>query len=142
MQAPQAVPRDYASRYQISKFLFSSPQPILCRYAKLEKDVGEIDRARAIYVHAASLANPATDKPFWQAWNDFEVVHGNEDTFREMRRVMRSVQASFAQTHFNTAIIDAVGQSRPSGASKSILSSRDDAVGSKAAINSLERRTQ
>ena len=82
--------------------------PDKCRYAKLEKDVGEVDRARAIYVHASSLANPATDKDFWQSWNDFEVQHGNEDTFREMRRIMRSVNASFSQTHFNMAIIDAV----------------------------------
>jgi len=68
--------------------------------------VGEVDRARAILVHASSLANPATDKDFWAAWNEFEVNHGNEDTFREMRRVMRSVNASFSQTHFNTSVVD------------------------------------
>ena len=87
----------------------------MCRYAKLETDVGEVDRARAIYVHGSSLANPAVDKPYWQAWNDFEVMHGNEDTFREMRRIMRSVNASFSQTHFNTAIIDSVAQPLASG---------------------------
>jgi len=74
-----------------------------------------VDRARAILVHASSLANPATDKDFWQAWNDFEVVHGNEDTFREMRRIMRSVNASFSQTHFNSAIIDSATHPIASG---------------------------
>ena len=28
-------------------------------------------------------------------WHDFEVQHGNEDTFREMLRIKRSVQAQF-----------------------------------------------
>ncbi len=52
------------------------------RYAALERRLGEIDRARAIYVHASSLADPRTEPGFWADWNDFEVKHGNEDTFR------------------------------------------------------------
>ena len=43
-----------------------------------------------------------------------QVAHGNEDTFREMLRIRRSVAASFSQTHFNTANItvpDAAGPS-------------------------------
>ena len=52
------------------------------RYAALERRLGEIDRARAIYVHASSLADPRTDPGFWADWNGFEVKHGNEDTFR------------------------------------------------------------
>ncbi|KAK9815714.1 hypothetical protein WJX72_008451 [[Myrmecia] bisecta] len=80
----------------------------LClRYAALEKKLGEIDRARAIYVHASSLADPRVDRTFWSEWNAFEVAHGNEDTFREMLRIKRSVAASYSQTHFNTSIIDA-----------------------------------
>lgn len=35
-------------------------------------------------------------KSFWKAWQDFEVRHGNEDTFREMLRIKRSVQAQFS----------------------------------------------
>lgn len=34
-----------------------------------------------------------------------QVAHGNEDTFREMLRIRRSVAASFSQTHFNTASV-------------------------------------
>jgi hypothetical protein len=49
----------------------------------------QIDRARAIFVHASSTANPATAAPFWEAWKSFEVRHGNEDTFREMLRIKR-----------------------------------------------------
>ena len=35
-------------------------------------------------------------KSFWKAWQEFEVRHGNEDTFREMLRIKRSVQAQFS----------------------------------------------
>ena len=77
--------------------------------------VGEVDRARAIYVHAASLSNPRVDEAFWKEWNEFEVQFGNEDTFREMLRIKRSVAASFSQLHFNTAIIDTTAAA-PTGA--------------------------
>jgi pre-mRNA-splicing factor SYF1 len=32
---------------------------------------------------------------FWQQWHEFEVKHGNEDTFKEMLRIKRSVQLQF-----------------------------------------------
>ncbi|XP_020574450.1 pre-mRNA-splicing factor SYF1 [Phalaenopsis equestris] len=69
------------------------------KYAELERNLGEIDRARAIFVFASQFADPRSDSDFWKRWNDFEVQHGNEDTFREMLRVKRSVLASFSQTH-------------------------------------------
>ncbi|PSC72105.1 Pre-mRNA-splicing factor SYF1 [Micractinium conductrix] len=84
----------------------------LCmRYAALERRLGEVDRARAIFVHAASLAHPRTEREFWAEWTAFEVKHGNEDTFREMLRIKRSVAAAFSQAHFNTTIIDAAAVS-------------------------------
>ncbi|CAN0877384.1 Pre-mRNA-splicing factor SYF1 [Linum grandiflorum] len=70
------------------------------RYAELEKNLGEIDRARGIYEYASQFADPRSDQVFWSKWHDFEVLHGNEDTFREMLRVKRTVTASFSQTHF------------------------------------------
>jgi len=66
------------------------PLPPPCPAAlQLERKLGEVDRARAILRHGASLADPRTSKPFWDAWNEFEVRHGNEDTFREMLRIKR-----------------------------------------------------
>ncbi|KAL0346548.1 UNVERIFIED_CONTAM: Pre-splicing factor SYF1 [Sesamum calycinum] len=74
---------------------------VMClKYAELEKSLGEIDRSRALYKHASQFADPRTDPDFWNKWHDFEVQHGNEDTFREMLRVKRSVSASYSQTHF------------------------------------------
>ncbi|KAL3815064.1 hypothetical protein ACJIZ3_016332 [Penstemon smallii] len=74
---------------------------VMCiKYAELEKSLGEIDRGRALYKHASQFADPRSDPDFWNKWHEFEVQHGNEDTFREMLRVKRSVSASYSQTHF------------------------------------------
>lgn len=61
------------------------------KYAELQKSLGEIDRARALYIHSSSqLADPRSDPDFQNKWHEFEVQHGDEDTFREMLRVKRS----------------------------------------------------
>ncbi|CAL1374331.1 unnamed protein product [Linum trigynum] len=70
------------------------------KYAELEKNLGEIDRARGIYGFASQFADPRSDQDFWTKWHAFEVLHGNEDTFREMLRIKRTVSASYSQTHF------------------------------------------
>jgi len=70
------------------------------RFADMETKLGEIDRARAIYGHCSQMADPRVAGDFWQAWKDFEVKHGNEDTLREMLRIKRSVQHTY-----NTQVI-------------------------------------
>ena len=65
------------------------------RYAQVERNLGEIDRARAIYAHCAEISDPRVHPQFWETWKEFEVKHGNEDTIREMLRVKRSVQATY-----------------------------------------------
>ncbi|CAD6184560.1 unnamed protein product [Caenorhabditis auriculariae] len=65
------------------------------RYAQLETTVGEIDRARAVYAHAAEISDPKVHVKFWETWRTFEVQHGNEATVRDMLRVKRSVEASY-----------------------------------------------
>jgi pre-mRNA-splicing factor SYF1 len=61
----------------------------------LERKLGEIDRARAIYAHASQFCDPRVNQKFWSEWNNFEIETGSEDTFREMLRIRRSVQAQF-----------------------------------------------
>ncbi|KAL9129050.1 MAG: hypothetical protein Q9217_002390 [Psora testacea] len=65
------------------------------KFAEMERRLGEIDRARAIYGHGSQFCDPRTTPIFWQIWESFEVQHGNEDTFKEMLRVKRSVQAQY-----------------------------------------------
>lgn len=78
---------------------------LMClRFADLERKLGEIDRARAIYAHASQIADPRVAANFWQVWKEFEIKHGNEDTVREMLRIKRSVQAIYnTQVNFMSA---------------------------------------
>eukprot|EP00742_Colponemidia_sp_Colp-10_P004229 GILJ01004512.1.p1 GENE.GILJ01004512.1~~GILJ01004512.1.p1 ORF type:complete len:874 (-),score=189.95 GILJ01004512.1:763-3384(-) len=71
------------------------------KFADTERKLGEIDRARAIYTHSSQYCNPKKDPHFWKLWYDFEVQHGNEDTFKEMLRIKRSVQQQYSQVAFN-----------------------------------------
>ncbi|VDK19163.1 unnamed protein product [Anisakis simplex] len=65
------------------------------RFAQMERSLGEIDRARAIYAHCSEICDPRVHTQFWDIWKEFEVKHGNEDTVREMLRIKRSVQATY-----------------------------------------------
>ncbi|XP_070582113.1 pre-mRNA-splicing factor SYF1-like [Ptychodera flava] len=74
------------------------------RFADLERKLGEIDRARAIYGHCSQMCDPRVTPSFWQTWKEFEIKHGNEDTVREMLRIKRSVQATYnTQVNFMSA---------------------------------------
>ena len=63
------LPSVCASRRQTSSGQCSSQQAP----TTFPVQVGEVDRARAIYVHASSLSDPRNDPGFWKDWNDFEV---------------------------------------------------------------------
>ncbi|KAJ3286136.1 Pre-mRNA-splicing factor SYF1 [Borealophlyctis nickersoniae] len=65
------------------------------RFADMETKLGEIDRARAIWAYCSQFCDPRMDPEFWKLWHEFEVKHGNEDTFKEMLRIKRSVQAKY-----------------------------------------------
>jgi Tfp pilus assembly protein PilF len=70
-------------------------------FAQMEVGLKQIDRARAIYVYGAQSADPRRAPEYWKGWNDFEIEYGNEDTFREMLRVKRSVEAAFSTINYN-----------------------------------------
>lgn len=54
------------------------------RFAALERKLGEIDRARAVYAHGSQFCDPRVNPAYWQAWHSFELDVGSEDTFREV----------------------------------------------------------
>ncbi|KAG7588105.1 Tetratricopeptide-like helical domain superfamily [Arabidopsis suecica] len=71
-----------------SSGLAESDVKMMCiRFAELEKSMGEVDRARAVYKYASQFADPQV----WQKWHDLEIEHGNKDTYREMLRIKRTV---------------------------------------------------
>ncbi|KAF2739081.1 pre-mRNA-splicing factor syf1 [Polyplosphaeria fusca] len=73
----------------------SEAKEMCTKFAEMERRLGEIDRARAIYGHASQFSDPRTSPEFWKTWEQFEIQHGNEDTFKEMLRIKRSVQAQY-----------------------------------------------
>jgi pre-mRNA-splicing factor SYF1 len=70
-------------------------------FSKMETSLQQIDRARAILAYGAQLADPRRLPEYWKTWNEFEIAHGNEETFREMLRVKRSVEAAFSTVNYN-----------------------------------------
>eukprot|EP00808_Paulinella_micropora_P010332 g7200.t1 len=92
------------------------------KYSQLERQLGEIDRARMILSYASQFCNPSVDTAFWKSWHDFEILHGNEDTFRDMLRVRRSVQAQYSQVNLMATggAIDAAKAGKPAEPSSSI----------------------
>jgi pre-mRNA-splicing factor SYF1 len=72
-------------------------------FADMETSLQEIERARAVLVYGAQMADPRRNEEYWNKWNEFEIANGNEETFREMLRIKRSVEAAFSTVNYNAA---------------------------------------
>lgn len=69
------------------------------RFAKMERKLGEMQRARAIYQHLSQFCNPRikqNEEQFWNIWEKFEVYHGNEDTYADYMRAKRTVELRYS----------------------------------------------
>lgn len=109
------------------------------KFADMEKRLGEIDRARAIYGHASQFCDPRTNPAFWTKWEQFEVQHGNEDTYREMLRIKRSVQAQY-NTDVNFIASQAIARTQAGRTAASTNGDNNSDVGD--AMEQLERQTR
>ena len=70
-----------------------------------------------IWGHASQFCDPRVDPKFWAEWNAFEVETGSEDTFREMLRIKRSVQAQYnTEVSFLAAQAVSARQGQPAAA--------------------------
>jgi len=66
-------------------------------YANMELSLNEIDRARSIFIYGSQFANPSKNEElYYKPWQEFEIEFGNEDTFREMLRIKRSVVIKYS----------------------------------------------
>jgi pre-mRNA-splicing factor SYF1 len=90
------------------------------KYSDMERKLGEIDRGRAIYTYCSQFCDPRVDSDFWNTWREFEVQHGNEDTFKEMLRIRRSVQAQFSS--LNLVNLPAGAKGGQTGATMGLVS--------------------
>ncbi|KAI2463244.1 TPR-like protein [Annulohypoxylon bovei var. microspora] len=109
------------------------------KFADMEKRLGEIDRARAIYGHASQFCDPRTNPAFWTKWEQFEVQHGNEDTYKEMLRIKRSVQAQY-NTDVNFIASQAIARANQRGAGGITNGAGDPEVAD--AMEQLERQAR
>lgn len=69
-------------------------------FSGMESKLGEVDRARAIFQHGSQFADPRKFPEYWLKWKSFEEMYGNEDTFKEMLRIQRSVETANSQVRF------------------------------------------
>lgn len=75
---------------------------IAIQYAVLERKLGDLDRARAIYLYGSQYADPTHNAKYWSAYKVFELAHGNDNTYRDMLKARRSVKLHFAQSSLHT----------------------------------------
>ncbi|KAF3938097.1 hypothetical protein ABW19_dt0206701 [Dactylella cylindrospora] len=109
------------------------------KFAEMERRLGEIDRARAIYGHASQFCDPRVAPEFWTKWEQFEVQHGNEDTFKEMLRIKRSVQAQY-NTDVNFIAAQAVARGKEAKAGAPLDETDGNAAnGTRDAMQALDR---
>ncbi|KAJ3218944.1 Pre-mRNA-splicing factor SYF1 [Clydaea vesicula] len=86
---------------------------ICLKYSELELSLGEVDRARAVFAYGSQFSDPRSDLSYWKQWHNFEIKHGNDDTFKEMLRIRRSVQAKFNSevSYISAQLLASTGQS-------------------------------
>ena len=111
------------------------------KFAEMERRLGEIDRARVIYGHASQFCDPRTTPIFWHKWEEFEVEHGNEDTFKEMLRIKRSVQAQY-NTDVNFIASQALARSQEKPEDKEHEGGRCESDERADAMAALERQAR
>ena len=69
------------------------------KYAKMEEKLGEIDRCRAIYMHLSQYYNPKVpelEERFWKLWEQFEVMYGSEETYKDYLKIQRSIVVKYS----------------------------------------------
>lgn len=75
------------------------------RFAKLERKLNEMERARAIYLHLSQYCNPATyERSFWKLWENYELQVGNKDTYEDFLRSKRSQELRYSV--MNPTLVD------------------------------------
>jgi len=66
------------------------------KFSSVERKLGEIDRARAIYTYLSPFADPKSDvQKLWQTWEDFEYHHGNIETYTDLVRIKRKIENNY-----------------------------------------------
>lgn len=67
------------------------------RFILYETQLGEVSRARALLRYVCNLGHPemALLATVWEEWEQFELKHGNETTFKDMLQFRRATRENF-----------------------------------------------
>lgn len=108
-------------------------------FAAMETKLGEIDRARVIYIHASQYVDPKKDQhKFWTHWRNFEELYGNEDTFRDMLRMKRSAEVAYSQVNYMASEMAAATSGGSSAGDADVNASGGDSMARLAAKRERE----
>ena len=64
-------------------------------FANYEATMGEVDRARGIFSQTARSVKDQNSS-FWEDFKTFELKHGNEETYKDFKRIKRATEAIFS----------------------------------------------
>jgi pre-mRNA-splicing factor SYF1 len=69
------------------------------KYISIESKLGELGRARSIFKHLSQFFNPTNEvlkEAFWDVWEQFEIIHGNSDTYYDMNVTKSQVKNQYS----------------------------------------------
>ena len=69
------------------------------KYISIESKLGELGRARSIFKHLSQFFNPTNEvlkESFWDVWEQFEIIHGNSDTYYDMNVIKSQVKNQYS----------------------------------------------
>lgn len=61
-------------------------------FASTEATLGEIERAREVLKYAAQLLPPGKNALLWESWDEFEIRHGDKESYKEMLKLKRHLE--------------------------------------------------
>ncbi|SCU95119.1 LADA_0G13608g1_1 [Lachancea dasiensis] len=69
----------------------SKAMSFILEFAKMEEVIPDIARARTVFKFGAQLVHPDANRGLWDSWNDFELKHGDKESYKEMLRTKRQL---------------------------------------------------
>lgn len=95
---------------------------ITSKFIQFESDQGQLVRVRTLFKFISKLGNPEAEKfkKIWSDWENFELKHGDESSFKDMLRFKRSIKVEFEN---DVAIKDSIN---PIGFVKGASSQKDE----------------
>ncbi|QLG72777.1 hypothetical protein HG535_0D04860 [Zygotorulaspora mrakii] len=93
---------------------------IVIDFAETETRLNEIDRAREIFRYGAQLLPPQKNINLWGSWDEFELQHGDKETYKEMLKLKKNLE--------NEMLVDTESESKFEGNVAFVSASNSKAV--------------